>query len=157
MVHKFGPEEVLARLRGIGTIGGGERRDAPLSGTKALSLALLEDGINAYLGKASRPRAEAEAWVRQRGEKSRWVFSFVTICEQLGLDPDAVEKVLRQMRREGNVVRLSRSRANVRSTNRVRESRKGSKIDKSKKKRRVRHSSKRWVPPHKRRRRSRQG
>lgn len=80
------------------SLGGGEARGTDYTGTKALMLAILEDGVRAYLGNASRLRAEAELWVGD--PQSRWIFSFGIICETLGLEPDSVRAVLGRWRAE---------------------------------------------------------
>jgi hypothetical protein len=80
----------------LATLGGGESRGSDYTGTKALMLAILEDGVRAYLGPTPRLRAEAELWIRT--QQRRWVFSFDIICETLGLEPDAVRVVLQRWR-----------------------------------------------------------
>ena len=80
----------------LALIGGGEKRDAPLTEVKALMYAVLEDAIRCYLSPAQRLREEAEHWM-ESGQR-RWVFSFIVICETLGLDPTAARRALRQMR-----------------------------------------------------------
>jgi hypothetical protein len=77
--------DYLASLIGIG---GGESRSAPYTGTKALMLAVLEDAIRSYLSAELRARSEAEGWVSSRQRRS--VFSFIVVCETLGLEPKAV-------------------------------------------------------------------
>jgi PAS domain-containing protein len=78
------------------SLGGGESRGSDYTGTKALMLAILEDGVRAYLGSTPRLRAEAELWVCD--PQSRWIFSFGIICETLGLEPDSVRAVLDRWR-----------------------------------------------------------
>ncbi len=119
MGEKFDLHETLAALRGVGSIGGGVEKSVELTGLKALHLALLEDGIRSYLGKNRSEYEEAVVWIAQRGKRSVWPFSFVTICESLGLDPDAVESALKKFRQEGVKAKTLRSRPNVRSTNRI--------------------------------------
>src|SRR5262249_27012631 len=68
-------------------------RTAPYTGTKALMLAVLEDAIRSYLSPDQRARGEAESWVLSRQRRS--VFSFVVVCETLGLEPKAVRAPLR--------------------------------------------------------------
>src|SRR4051812_32645178 len=77
-------------------IGGGERRNCVLSGIKGLLLAVLEDGIRSYLSSVGDVRAEAEYWVGSG--RARSPFSFVVICETLGLEPSAVRVALERMR-----------------------------------------------------------
>jgi len=80
----------------LSTLGGGEARGTDYTGTKALMLAVLEDGVRAYLGATPRLRAEAELWVTS--PLRRWVFSFDIVCETLGLEPDSVRTVLLRWR-----------------------------------------------------------
>jgi hypothetical protein len=102
--------EDLTSLIGIG---GGESRTAPYTGTKALMLAVLEDAIRSYLSPEPRACAEAEGWVMSRQRRS--VFSFVVVCETLGLEPKAVRAALRRMRAQQlGPERIPRSRPNAR-------------------------------------------
>jgi hypothetical protein len=98
---------------------GGEPRTGQLTGTKALMLAVLEDGIRSYLGGSQVIAHEAEFWVHSQRRHSP--FSFVVVCEMLGLDPDAVRKTLRRMKSENVSPRkaLPRARHNVRIPGRV--------------------------------------
>lgn len=80
----------------LSSLGGGESRGTDYTGTKALMLAVLEDGVRAYLGATPRLRAEAELWVAS--PHRRWVFSFDIVCETLGLEPDSVRTVLLRWR-----------------------------------------------------------
>lgn len=100
----------LASLIGIG---GGESRSAPYTGTKALMLAVLEDAIRSYLSHEARACAEAEGWVMSLQRRS--VFSFVVVCETLGLEPKAVRVALRRMRvQQVGPDHIPRSRPNSR-------------------------------------------
>ncbi len=72
-------------------LGGGEPRRAEYTGTKALMLAVLEDAIHDYRSAIGRQQIEAEEWVRS---DRRDVFSFIVICEMLGLEPAAVRRAL---------------------------------------------------------------
>jgi hypothetical protein len=104
----FGGEDITALLG----ICGGETRAAPISGMRALMLAILQDGIQAYLGKQARARTEAECWVLSG---RRTVFSFVTVCEALGLEPDWVLGALERLRARHVTPRaIGRLRPNVR-------------------------------------------
>jgi hypothetical protein len=99
-------------------IGGGERRALPLFGVRGLMLAMLEDAVRNYLGTEERARAEAEAWVDS--PQQRWVFSFATICDTLGLEPAAVRMALRQMRGTATARQrfvVAKSRPNARQAN----------------------------------------
>ncbi len=92
-------------------LAGGETRSAPYSGTKALMLAVLEDAIRTYLNR--QDSGEAELWIF--GRQRRSVFSFVVVCETLGLEPNAVRSALRRLGEgEGDARALRRSRPNVR-------------------------------------------
>jgi hypothetical protein len=105
----------VAALLGIG---GGEHRSLPLFGVRGLMLAMLEDAVRSYLGPLPRGREEAEAWIESRHR--RWVFSFATVCETLGLEPTAVRIALRRIRREAKALRglyITRSRPNARQAN----------------------------------------
>ena len=100
----------LASLIGIG---GGESRSAPYTGTKALMLAVLEDAVRGYLSHEPRARAEAEGWVLSRQRRS--VFSFVVVCETLGLEPKAVRAALIRMRKQQmRPEQIPRTRPNAR-------------------------------------------
>jgi hypothetical protein len=102
------------------TVSGGESRSGQLTGTKALMLAVLEDGIRCYLGRAKLAADEAECWISSQRRYSP--FSFIVVCETLGLDPQAVRLTVRRMRDEHVSPRsaLPRTRNNVRVPGRVR-------------------------------------
>ena len=105
----------LASLIGIG---GGESRSAPYTGTKALMLAVLEDAIRSYLSSETRTRSEAEGWVVSRQRRS--VFSFIVVCETLGLEPKAVRAALRRLRtQQVTPDHIPRSRPNARRRTRL--------------------------------------
>jgi hypothetical protein len=98
---------------------GGEPRTGQLTGTKALMLAVLEDGIRSFLGRSRLLASEAEFWIYSRRRYSPFCFS--VICEMLGLDPDAVRKTLKRMKSENVAPRkaIPRTRHNVRIPGRV--------------------------------------
>ena len=99
-------------------IGGGESRTAPYTGTKALMLAVLEDAIRSYLSPETRARGEAESWVVSRQRRS--VFSFIVVCETLGLEPKAVRAALRRLRAQQiTPAHIPRSRPNARRRTRL--------------------------------------
>jgi hypothetical protein len=105
----------LASLIGIG---GGESRTAPYTGTKALMLAVLEDAIRSYLSTELRARSEAEGWVSSRQRRS--VFSFIVVCETLGLEPKAVRAALRRLRvQQVTPDHIPRTRPNARRRTRL--------------------------------------
>lgn len=98
---------------------GGEPRGGQLTGTKALMLAVFEDGIRTYLGRAKLAARDAEYWIFSPRRHSP--FSFPVVCETLGLNPEAVrDKVqrLKSANRSANQV-LPRARHNVRVPGRV--------------------------------------
>ena len=106
-------------LRRLATLGGGESRSAQYTGTKALMLAILEDGIRSYLSPVGRIRNEAEYWVKSGRQRSP--FCFTVVCETLGLEPDAVRAALERLRERNVSPRraLGRSRPNVRRAGRL--------------------------------------
>jgi hypothetical protein len=106
-------------------VSGGEPRGGQLTGTKALMLAVFEDGIRTYLGRAKLAARDAEYWIFSPRRHSP--FSFPVVCETLGLDPDAVRnKVqhLKSVKASANHV-LPRARHNVRVPGRVHARRSG--------------------------------
>jgi hypothetical protein len=103
-------DDLLRQLVAHGALGGGEPRNSGYTGTKALMLAVLEEGIRNYCGLPGRMRAEAEAWVRSN---RRSAFSFVVICEMLGFEPDAVRAALPRLQKQMKAP-LRRVRPNAR-------------------------------------------
>lgn len=114
--REVGDFEDLLRLT---SLGGGEPRSAQYTGTKALMLAILEDGVRSYLSPAARVRSEAEFWVRSG--RNRSPFSFPVVCETLGLEPSAVRIALERLRAKNVTPRraIGRSRPNVRRAGRI--------------------------------------
>lgn len=105
----------IAALLGVA---GGEGQGVPLHGIRALMVAMLEDAVRAYLGGESRDRAQAIEWFDSH--RSRWVFSFATVCETLGLEPAAVRVALRRLAAQPGGARrlpLGKSRPNARQAN----------------------------------------
>ena len=100
-------------------LAGGEPRTSQLTGTKALMLAVFEDGIRCYLGGGKRIAAEAEDWLNSGRRSSPFVF--VVLCETFGLDPQAVRQTVKQMKREHRSPSeiIPRVRNNVRVPGRV--------------------------------------
>ena len=86
-------------IAGLQSVSGGESRSGQLTGTKALMLAVLEDGIRCYLSNKKRLQREAETWMYC---SRRLVFSFTVLCETFGLDPNATRAALRRMRKEAS-------------------------------------------------------
>ena len=94
-------------------LGGGERRVEPLTGVKALMLAVLEDGIRCFFSQNRLVRAEADHWIASR--QRTLVFSFEVICETFGIEADAARTTLRAMREQGRLALPAvRTRPNVR-------------------------------------------
>jgi hypothetical protein len=119
MSSSGGMMEVDVDLLRLASLGGGESRSSQYTGTKALMLAVLEDGIRSYLSPVARVRAEAEYWISST--RARSPFSFPVVCETLGLEADAVRNALRRMRDRNVTPRraIARSRPNVRRTGRI--------------------------------------
>lgn len=115
----FGLRDLDLDPRG-GTLSGGESRSTEYTGTKALMLAVLEDGIRSYLSPVGRIRSEAEYWITAK--KQRSPFSFSVVCETLGLEAEAVREALERMRQKNLTPRsaIRRSRPNVRRNSRMR-------------------------------------
>ena len=122
-------EEGLGREVGVGeldldllrltSLGGGESRSAQYTGTKALMLAILEDGIRSYLSPVGRVRSEAEYWVKADGSARRSASS--SSARRSGSEPDAVRIALERLRARNVSPRraIGRSRPNVRRTGRL--------------------------------------
>src|SRR5947209_4610989 len=98
----------------LGSLGGGDPRQSEFTRPKALMVAVFEDGIRSYCGPAGWCRTQAEVWV---SSNRRFSFSFLVICDTLGLEPDAVRKALPRLQ-----VR-SMPRRQVRRTSRLRSPR----------------------------------
>ena len=67
---------------------------------RALMFAVLEDGIACFQGRFFKPSRtneklfqEAEEWINSNDDA---VFSFINVCESLGLDPERFRKGLEQ-------------------------------------------------------------
>jgi hypothetical protein len=88
--------DILQEIIGHGLLAGGEPCRGEYTGIKALMLAVLEEGIRDYREATGRQSLEATEWVRS---DRRDVFSFVVICETLGLEPTAVRAALARSRR----------------------------------------------------------
>jgi hypothetical protein len=117
--REVGIGELDLEFMQLTSLGGGEPRTAQYTGTKALMLAILEDGIRSYLSPVGRVRSEAEYWVKAGRQRSP--FSFIVVCETLGLEPEAVRVALERLRSRNVSPRraLGRSRPNVRRTGRL--------------------------------------
>lgn len=71
-----------------------------LSPERRLMAAVLEDAVHVYRVHAAAASArqrclfeEAEAWIES--EDRSWIFSFESICDHLGIDPDYLRRGLR--------------------------------------------------------------
>lgn len=83
-------------LLDVGSLSVTRALPAPLNGVKALMLAVLDNGIAAYLSPLATVRAEAEAWIGAMSQRSP--FAFPVVCEVLGLEATAVRTALRRLR-----------------------------------------------------------
>lgn len=77
------------------------RRKTPLEPEKILVLAVLEDGIRCFQDNAAArsPKKkklfkEAQQWLFC--DDSDWLFSFSSVCELLGFDPDYIRRGLKK-------------------------------------------------------------
>jgi hypothetical protein len=115
----FDTEDNELRLVPNESVSGGESRTGQLTGTRALMLAVLEDGIRSYLGTSRLLAQDAEYWIYSHRRQSP--FSFMVVCEMLGLDADAVRKTLKRMKEQNVSPRkaIPRARHNVRVPGRV--------------------------------------
>lgn len=111
-------DEDVSRRDGFEPLLGGEPSGGQLTGTRALMLAVLEDGIRSYLSGPTLAAKDAEFWIQSHRRRSP--FSFVVVCEVLGLDPDAVRTTVERMKaaRQGQKG-FPRARSNVRIPGRV--------------------------------------
>ena len=100
----------------------GARIDADTSGARALMLAILEEatlcikrGRRRRHPGTRRLAAEAESWVRS--DSREWLFSFASICDVLGFDPDALRaRLLTQVEHAASGGRAARREADQSST-----------------------------------------
>jgi hypothetical protein len=83
------------------------RRKTAHEPEKRLMLAILEDGIHCYFdnlhatgGKRKRLFDDAADWIVARDDE--WVFSFESVCDALGLNPDYVRQGLLRWRGKGS-------------------------------------------------------
>lgn len=91
------------------------RRTFPLEPEKKLMLAVLEDTISCFQKyvvaqdrRGKRLFLETEAWILE--EENDWVFSFLNICEVLGLSPGYIRDGLLRWKR---VKRAEPSKAKI--------------------------------------------
>jgi hypothetical protein len=95
MIDETEIERITAVAVLPGQIPAGRRLDADVSGERALMLAILEDAAWCIMRGRSRRRyairalaADAASWVE--ADDRAWPFSFVNICDVLGVDADAL-------------------------------------------------------------------
>jgi hypothetical protein len=86
----------------------------PWLGMRALMLAVLEEAIHSSGSSVGHVRAAAVRWIVS--PEHRYVFSFVVICETLGLEPSAVRRSIMRLVDKKRTSRrvLPRSRPYVR-------------------------------------------
>lgn len=84
-----------------------------ISPEKQLMMAILDDAIQSFLAgfrprntKALRQFEEAQMWIMETD--SHWIFSFDSICNLLGLDPDYLRGGLQKLKAEARAERRSR-------------------------------------------------
>jgi len=116
--HRIETDEDILDIAGLQSVSGGESRSGQLTGTKALMLAVLEDGIRSYLRGSGLAARDAEFWINSQRRHSP--FSFVVVCEILGLSPEAVRETLSEMRQATSQRKMiPRARHNVRIPGKV--------------------------------------
>jgi hypothetical protein len=82
----------------------------PRTGALALMTAVLEEAIRSCFSTTPQVRAEAEAWLSSGQRRS--IFSYLVICETLGLEADATRRAIRRLigaGASGKPVRRTRS------------------------------------------------
>jgi hypothetical protein len=99
------PRELRAALAGVPELAGPSSPDPPLvpHPERRLMVAVLHEALVDW-GRGARDGAGAElvafrraaAWFRSAD--TRWPYSFVNVCEGLGISPSAVRKSLRRSR-----------------------------------------------------------
>ncbi len=102
--------EFFRQMISVGSLTGGQPSQHEYIGTKGLMLAVFEEAIRSLFGPPGKERTEAEAWVRSN---RRSPFSFVTVCEVLGFDPDAVRRALPRLQGERQEVRHFRKQTRI--------------------------------------------
>jgi hypothetical protein len=100
------------------------QRSGCSGGTKALMIAVMEDGIRCFVSPDDELRLEAEEWFAS--EERGYVFAFLTICDALDLNGAAVREALNAMREQNGFIarRAIRTRPNVRRRGCIRPNRK---------------------------------
>jgi hypothetical protein len=80
---------------------GGQRDNGAGAPERALMRAMLQDAVLCLLGEAapandrSRLAEEARLWIRSRSRE--WIFSFESVCDALGINPDYARRELLRM------------------------------------------------------------
>ena len=94
------------------------RRKTPLEPEKALVLAVLEDGIRCFQDnilpqnrKKQMLFEEAQEWLFS--DESDRIFSFVSVCAVLGLDPSYIRRGVRQWRERALADRRRKQRGSA--------------------------------------------
>jgi hypothetical protein len=84
-----------------------------VSPEKQLMMAVLDDAVQSFLAgikarntKALRQFEEARMWITEMD--SHWIFSFDSICNLLGLDPDYLRSGLQKLKAETRAEQRSR-------------------------------------------------
>lgn len=91
-----GERKSLEQLIGSRSLAADGPHTTAYHGLRALMLAVLDDAIATYRGHATLAQAEADRWIHTG--RNRSPFSFHTVCEVLGLDPDATRRQLAHLR-----------------------------------------------------------
>lgn len=94
----FGDTDALAPYEFYATF----KRSYYVDPEKRLMAALLEDAVTCltfnqprYSRRQQKDFAEAHAWVNDTAD-SEWIFSFVNVCEALGMDPNYLRRGLNE-------------------------------------------------------------
>jgi len=81
------------------------RRKTCLEPEKRLILAMLEDAVSCFQvyvtarsGKGKKLFNEAEEWIMMKHDD--WIFSFASVCEMLGFNPEYVRQGLRRWKQK---------------------------------------------------------
>ncbi len=80
------------RLIGSGVLVAGAPRHTEGYGVRALMVAVLDNAISSYRGPSRQAQAEAECWMHAGPNGS--LFSFQSVCDILGLEPEATRRYL---------------------------------------------------------------
>ena len=84
----------------------------PRTGAVALMTAVLEEAIRSCFSATPQVRAEAEAWLTSGQRRS--IFSYLAICETLGLNSDATRAAIKRLMAMGSGRKpIRRTRMNV--------------------------------------------